>query len=415
MFRALHYRNFRLYLAGQSVSLIGTWMQAVAQAWLVLELSHSSLMLGVVAFARQTPILIVTLFAGVIVDQIDRRKLIIASQTLLMLSAFTLAALTWTHTVRVEHVIALAAFNGLVASFDLPGRQAFLIEMVGRENLPNAIALNSMMVNGARVLGPAVAGVLIAITGVGTCFFLNGLSFLAVIWSLFEMDLPPRLITALGGQMLARLREGLIYVWNHRSSFYLLLLSAITNGFGITYTVLIPIFASNILKAGAQGYGFLVAAQGIGAVIGALMAARGDGARTLRQNLALGIFCLGGAIVAFSMSHNIAVSMLAMVFVGVGDMNYMATTNTMLQLFVSDDLRGRVMSLYTISTIGLAPIGSIEVGFLGDHLGPRIAATICGAIVLGCAVMMLTRLGLIAAAQASRDKEAEKLSAALAQ
>ena len=372
-------------------------------------------MLGVVAFARQAPILIVTLFAGVVVDHIDRRRLIIASQTLLMLSAFTLAALTWTHTVRVEHVIALAALNGLVSSFDLPGRQAFLIEMVGRENLPNAIALNSMMVNGARALGPAVAGVLIAMTGVGACFFLNGLSFLAVIWSLCQMDLPRRAAIALGGQMLARLHQGLAYTWTHKPSLYLLSVSTIVNGFGDPYRVLVPILASSVLMAGPRGYGFLIAAQGVGAVIGAFtMAARRDAPQTLRQNLMAGIFCLGGAIVALGLSHNMALSMLAMMLAGIGDMNYMATTNTMVQMFVSDDLRGRVMSLYTISSFGLAPLGSIEVGLLGGHLGPQIATMVCGAVALGCAVMLLTRLRLIAAAQAARDGEAQKRSVALA-
>src|SRR5690242_18745935 len=197
-FRALRHRNFRLFFVGQLISLIGTWMQSVAQAWLVLKLTNSSMALGLVAFAGYLPILLAGLFAGAIVDRVDRRKLIIISQALLMLSAFVLAALAWAGVARVEHVVILAAFNGLVSSFDMPGRQAFVVEMVGREDLPNAIAMNSMIFNGARMVGPAVAGMLIAVIGVSGCFFLNGVSYLAVIWSLFEMVLAPR---ALGDEL----------------------------------------------------------------------------------------------------------------------------------------------------------------------------------------------------------------------
>ncbi|HSU91166.1 MAG TPA: MFS transporter, partial [Sporolactobacillaceae bacterium] len=194
-FRALRHRNYRLYFFGQLVSLAGTWMQSAAQAWLVLKLTNSSLMLGVVSFAQFTPILLVGLFAGVLIDRVDRRRLIITTQFMLMVSAFTLAALTWTGTVRVSHVIMLAAFNGAIGSFDMPGRQSFVVEMVGYEDLANAIALNSMMFNSARMLGPAAAGLLIAYLGIGTCFFLNGVSFLAVIWSLFQMEIPARVIS----------------------------------------------------------------------------------------------------------------------------------------------------------------------------------------------------------------------------
>ncbi len=211
-FRALRHRNYRLYFFGQLTSLAGTWMQSAAQAWLVLKLTNSSTMLGVVSFAQFTPILLVGLFAGVVVDRLDRRRLIITTQILLMLSAFTLAALTWTGAVRVEYVILLAAFNGTVSSFDMPGRQSFVVEMVGYEDLANAIALNSMMFNSARMLGPAAAGLLIAWLGIGTCFFLNGVSFLAVIWSLTQMEIPARVIAGAGTRMYHQRREGLAYV-----------------------------------------------------------------------------------------------------------------------------------------------------------------------------------------------------------
>jgi MFS family permease len=395
-FRALRHRNFRLYFFGQLTSLTGTWMQTVAQSWLVLKLTNSPLMLGVVTFANYLPILVVALFAGVVVDHVDRRRLIIVAQVLLMLSAFVLAALTWTGMVRVEHVVILAAFNGIVSSFDMPGRQAFVVEMVGMEDLPNAIALNSMMFNGARTIGPAVAGMLIYLVGTATCFFLNGVSYLAVIWSLFAMRLPRRTIESAGVDLLRRVREGMIYVWEHQASRYLLLVVAINSGLGMQYSVLMPVFAQNILHAGSRGYGILMGAQGVGAVIGAVsLAWRSGTPRGLRQSLTAGLFMTALAIIAFGCSSSMVFSLLAQLFIGAGLINYMATTNTMLQIFVSDELRGRVMSFYTLSFIGLAPLCALMVGFIGQHLGPQPSVIICGALSLGCALLLLTRLDLI--------------------
>lgn len=400
-FRAMRHRNFRLFFGGQLISLSGTWMQTVAQSWLVLKLSNSATMLGIVAFASYLPILVVALFAGVVIDHVDRRRLIIVAQVLQMLSAFVLAVLTWTGAVRVEHVIILAAFNGLVSAFDLPARQAFVVEMVGKEDLPNAIALNSMIFNGARMIGPAIAGLLIAVTGTAICFFLNGLSYLAVIWSLFAMAIARRpAALSLGGRVLHRLSEGLVYVWQHQPTRILLGVVAINSGFGVTYTVLIPVFARDILKIGAHGYGFLMAAQGVGAVLGAVyLASRSNTGPALRNTLTAGLFCTAFATIAFGLSRNVPLSMFSQLLVGAGIINYMAGTNTMLQLFVSDELRGRVMSIYTLSFIGLAPIGSLEVGFVGEHVSPEVAVVICGAISLVCGVLLLSRLPTIAAAQ----------------
>jgi MFS family permease len=403
-FRALRHRNFRLFFGGQLTSLIGTWMQNVAQSWLVLKLTNSSLMLGVVSFATYLPILLVALAAGVVIDHVDRRRLILAAQALLMLSAFVLAGLTWAGRVRVEYVIALAAFNGLVSSFDLPGRQAFVVEMVGIADLPNAIALNSMIFNGARTIGPAIAGLLIAATSMGTCFFLNGASYLAVIWSLFAMRLPVRqgrLAGAPGTGMWRQLRDGAAYVWHHQPTFYMLLIVALDSGFGLQYTVLIPVFARDILHGGAKGYGFLMAAQGGGAVLGALMmASRSSDPAKLRQNLFWGLAASGGATVVFGLSRWMWLSVVAQMVIGAGLLNFMATTNTMLQLFVADELRGRVMSFYTLSFIGLAPPGALLVGYVGDCVSPRAAVVLCGVVALGCAAALLTRLRLIADAQA---------------
>jgi MFS family permease len=399
-FRALRHRNFRLFFVGQLISLIGTWMQMVAQSWLVLKLSNSPLMLGVVSFAGFMPIVIVALFAGVVVDHVDRRRLIIGAQTLLMFSAFALGILTWAGVVKVEYVIVLAALNGLVSSFDMPGRQAFVVEMVGREDLPNAIAMNSMIFNGARMIGPAIAGLSIGVIGVTGCFMLNGVSYLAVIWSLLEMELPRRERRQFGATMMLQIRLGLAYVWRHRPTLWLLVLVAINMGIGMQYSVLIPVFARDLLHVGAHGYGLLLAAQGLGAVLSAIvMNSRSTAPKALRQNLVFGIFCMAIATAGFGLSTWMSLSLLAQLFIGVGLMNHMVTTNTLLQLFVSDELRGRVMSIYTLSFIGTAPLGSLSVGYIGEHFSPRTAVLFCAAFSLLCGFVLLTKLKLIADAQ----------------
>ncbi len=391
-FRALRHRNYRLYFFGQLTSLAGTWMQSAAQAWLVLKLTDSSMMLGVVSFAQFLPILVVGLLAGVMVDRIDRRRLIITTQMLLMLSAFTLSVLTFTGVVRVGHVIFLAAFNGTVSSFDMPGRQSFVVEMVGYEDLANAIALNSMMFNGARMIGPAVAGLLIAWFGTATCFFLNGVSFLAVIWSLFQMDISARAIGPSGAKLLAQLREGLTYVWRHRPLLYQMALSAVNNGFGYQYIVLIPLFARDVLHGDARSYGFLVALQGLGSVLGAATLASRVTTRGIRNNLVAGLFLSAVGIVVFGFSRSMMLSLAAQLVIGAGLTNFRASNNTLVQLFVSDELRGRVMSCYQLASVGTMPLGALEVGFVGNSLGPRQAVVMCGAVTLICAIILLTRL-----------------------
>lgn len=391
-FRALRHRNYRLYFFGQLISLAGTWMQSAAQAWLVLKLTNSSMALGVVSFAQFLPILLVGLFAGVFVDRVDRRRMIIVTQILLMLSAFTLAALTWTGTVRVGHVIALAAFNGTVSSFDMPGRQAFLVEMVGVEDLANAIALSSMMFNGARMIGPAIAGLTIAWVGIGSCFFLNGLSFLAVIWSLFQINVVPRSIAAAPAHVFKQLHEGLLYIWRHRPIFYEMVLAGVTNGFGYQYLILVPLFARNVLHGDARTYGFLVAIQGLGSVIGAATLATRVTTRGIRNNLIAGLFISGLGIVVFGMSKWMALSLFAQFAIGIGLTNFRASNNTLVQLFVSDDLRGRVMSTYQLANVGMTPLGALEVGYMGSHIGPRNTAAICGIITVLSGTILLTRL-----------------------
>jgi MFS family permease len=391
-FRALRHRNYRLYFFGQLTSLAGTWMQSAAQSWLVLKLTNSSMMLGVVSFAQFAPILLVGLFAGVIIDRIDRRRMLMGTQTLLMLSAFLLAALTLTGLVRVEHVIFLAAFNGTVGAFDMPGRQSFVVEMVGYEDLANAIALNSMMFNGARMLGPAAAGLLIAWLGTGTCFFLNGLSFLAVIWSLWQMNIAPRSIQVGGARVLVQLREGLAYVWRHRPIFWQMALAAVTNGFGYQYLVLVPLFARNVLHGDAQAYGFLVAIQGLGSVIGAATLASRVTTRGIRNNLIVGLFLSAAGIVVFGMSSWLGLSLAAQLVIGAGLTNFRASNNTLVQLFVSEELRGRVMSTYQLASVGMMPFGALAVGFMGHTLGPQHTVVICGAVIIAAGVVLVTWL-----------------------
>ena len=400
-FRALHHRNYRLYFGGQLTSLAGTWMQSAAQSWLVLKLTNSSMMLGVVSFAQFTPILLVGLFAGVFVDRVDRRRLIIVTQSLLMLSAFTLAALTWSGRVRVYHVIALAAFNGTIGAFDMPGRQSFVVEMVGIEDLANAIALNSMMFNGARMIGPAIAGLLIAWLGIGTCFFLNGLSFLAVIWSLTQMEIPARIIAETGARVVHQLREGLSYVWKHRPIFYQMALAAVANGFGYQYLILVPLFARNVLHGDARAYGFLVAIQGLGSVLGAATLASRVTTAGIRNNLIIGLLISGVGIVVFGLSDLMIVSLAAQLVIGAGLTNFRASNNTLVQLFVSNDLRGRVMSTYQLAAVGMTPLGALEVGLIGNHVGPQQSVVICGAIILVCAAVLITRLKAIGASDSA--------------
>ena len=400
-FRALRHRNYRLYFFGQLTSLAGTWMQSAAQSWLVLKLTNSSMMLGVVSFAQFAPILLVGLFAGVVIDRIDRRRMLIGTQTLLMLSAFTLAALTLTGRVRVEHVILLAAFNGTVGSFDMPGRQSFVVEMVGYEDLANAIALNSMMFNGARMLGPAAAGLLIAYLGTGTCFLINGLSFLAVIWSLWQMNIVPRTIDIGGAKVLAQLREGLAYVWRHRVLLSQMLLAAVTNGFGYQYLVLVPIFARNVLHGDAKAYGFLVAIQGLGSVLGAATLASRVTPHGIRNNLIAGLFMSAIGIVTFGLSPWLSLSLIAQLVIGAGLTNFRASNNTLVQLFVTDELRGRVMSTYQLASVGMMPFGALTVGFMGRAMGPQPTVVICGTVIIIAGIVLVTWLKSVGISEAA--------------
>lgn len=390
-FRALQHRNFQLYLFGQLVSLAGTWMQIVAQGWLVYQLSGSEAMLGVVGFASAIPALIVTPWAGVVVDRVRKRNIIIATQTSAMLLAFALALLTFSGAVEVWHIVALSALLGVVNAFDGPARQAFVVEMVGSQDLPNAIALNSMTFNAARVVGPAFGGILLATVGSAWCFTLNGLSFLAVIISLFMMKLSAGHTTSDRRSPWQQLKSGLRYVEQEPALKGLLLLSLSFSTFGIAYSTVLPAFVDQILAGGAAGFGMLTAASGLGAVTGAfLVATFGDRGRRGQWLFAAAMgFPIVLALFAFNRSFLLA--LILAVLLGVGFMLQFTLINTLLQTRVANEMRGRVMSLYTLTFFGFTPFGNLALGALSEAIGMPVALTLFAVVTLGAAVIIFRR------------------------
>jgi MFS family permease len=401
LLRSLGHRNFRLFFLGQSISLIGTWMQQVAMAWLVYDgLKKSSWWLGVVAFSSQIPSFFLSPLAGVVVDRLNRHRLVIATQSAAMIQAFILTALTLTGVVNVWHVVGLSALIGIVNAFDMPGRQAFLSEMIDRrEDLSNAIALNSSMFNGARLVGPALAGMVLAFTSAGVCFLLNALSFVAVLIALFAMRVPPRLARQTRAGLLRELREGLGYAFGFAPIRALLLLVAFVSLIGLAYAVLLPVFATEVLEGGAWTYGLLMSSAGIGALTGAILLA----SRKTVLGLGRWITCmpatLGLAIVGLSFAGSLLPAMFCVLVSGFAVMMQMASTNTVLQTIVDEDKRGRVMSLYTAAFMGMAPLGSLLAGYSGVLMGApmtvRVAGFCCIAASLVFAAQFRTVRGLI--------------------
>jgi MFS family permease len=360
------------------ISLIGTWMQNVAQSWLVYKLTGSSLLLGAVGFASQIPIFLLSPIAGAIVDRRNRHRLIIATQTLSMILAFMLAALTLLHVVTVKQIFVLAALLGFVNAFDIPGRQAFLVEMVGREDLMNAIALNSSMFNGARVVGPAVAGILVASIGEGWCFFANAVSYVAVIAGLMLMQVPKRQVPSRETSAWLDIKEGFQWVLTTRPIFALLLLVGVVSLVGMPYAVLMPVFADRILHSGARGLGILMGFSGAGALIGALALAAKSGLRGLSTWVTACSAAFGVSLMFFASSKMFWVSAVLLIPVGLFMMVQMASTNTLIQAMVPDRLRGRVMSVYSMMMMGMAPLGALLAGALSDRIGAPLTVGIGG-------------------------------------
>jgi MFS family permease len=377
-FRALRHRNFQLFFGGQIISLIGTWMQTVAQAWLIYRLTGSGALLGVLGFVGQIPIFLLSPLAGLVADRWPRRRVVISTQTASMLLAFILAALTMTGHIRVWEIIVLATLLGIVNAFDVPARQSFLIEMVGREDLLNAIALNSSMFNGARIAGPAIAGILVAVVGEGWCFLLNGVSYLAVIAGLFMMHIEKFSTVHDGAAALEKLREGFRFARHTKPIRALLVLVAIVSFMALPYTVLMPIFAVQILHGGASAYGWLMGAVGAGAMFGALALAMRQQLRGFGNVVAYAATGLGASLVLFSMSHWYWVSCAILAVSGFTMMMQFTATNTLIQAMVPDQLRGRVMSLYSMMFLGMSPIGSLLAGALADRIGAPVTVAIGG-------------------------------------
>lgn len=371
MLRALSHRNYKLFFSGQSISLVGTWMTRIATSWLVYRLTGSALLLGVVGFAGQIPSFILAPFAGVVVDRWNRHRLLVITQVLALLQSLALALLTLAGVINIWHIIGLSILQGLINAFDMPARQAFVVEMVEkREDLANAIALNSSMVNAARLLGPSIGGVIIAAVGEGWCFMLDAISYLAVIASLLAMKITPRQgRRADNVNMIQQLREGWIYASRFAPIRNVLLLLALVSLVGMPYTVLMPVFANEVLRGGPNTLGLLMAASGVGALAGAMFLAARKSVLGLGKYIPLMAATFGAGLMAFSFSRRLWLSLLLMVVTGLGFMVQMAASNTVLQTIVDEDKRGRVMSYYTMAFMGTAPFGSLLAGSVAAKIG----------------------------------------------
>jgi MFS family permease len=377
---AFRHRNYRLFFGGQIISLTGTWMQSVAEAWLVYRLTGSAVLLGATSFATLIPVFLFAPIGGMAADHVSRRRLLVATQSAAMLCALTLAVLTLSGYVQVWHVFVVAACLGTANAFDVPGRQAFVVDMVGREDLANAIALNSSIFNAARVVGPAIAGVLVASIGEGWCFLVNGLSYVGVIAGLLMMRVPepPR------QPRRAALRdalEGFRFVGQTPPVRALILLLAVVSFAGMPYSVLMPVFADTVLHGGARGLGLLTAATGVGALGGALALVTRRGVRGLGRWIAVAALTFGLSLIAFSLSRRFWLSAALLVPVGAAMIVQMASSNTLVQAMVPNALRGRVMAVYSMMFMGMAPFGALFAGWLAERVGApstvRLGGLVC--------------------------------------
>jgi len=393
MLRAFSSRNYRLFFCGQIVSLSGSWITTTATAWLVYRLTGSAFLLGLVGFSTQLPALLLLPFAGYVVDRKNRHRILLLTQTLSMLQSFALAALTLTHQINVPWLLALCAFQGMINAFDMPCRQAFIVELVeNKTDLGNAIALNSSMFNAARLAGPAIGGLIITTVGEGWCFLIDGVSYGAVIAALTAMRLKPRAIPPKTGSFPAHFGEGWKYAIASKPILSIISLLALMNLFGVSYTVLLPVFAGSVLKGGPHTLGFLMSAIGAGALLGALWLASRQSVLGLGRVIAFASAVFGTALITFSLSKILWLSLVILVAGGAGVMLQMASCNTILQTIVDDDKRGRIMSLYVMAVVGTAPFGSLLAGFLSDRIGAPNALFFCGVICLSGAFWFYRQL-----------------------
>ena len=388
MFRAFKSRNYSLFFAGQLVSLVGTWLSSLALSWLIYRITGSRLLLGTVAFCTLAPAFFVGPFAGVMIDRWNLRKLMLVTQSLSMLQSFLLAWLVlggYVHAGRTWPILALACFQGLVNGFDMPGRQAFVVQLVDRrEDLPNAIALNSSMFNLSRLLGPALGGVLVALIGEGYCFLIDGFSYAAVIVAFLLIRVAPRVRPVVEKKVLHDLKEGVVYAWNFKPIRNTLLLLAFVSLFGAPYGVLLPVFADDILHGNATTFGFLSAAGGVGSFAGAILLATRRSVVGLGNWIIAGAVLFGLALIGFSQSSTLWLSFPLLMLIGFGGLTVFASCNTVLQTLTDDDKRGRVMSLFTTCFQGTMPVGSLAAGYLAEHgrLGAPLTVAAGGLLIL---------------------------------
>ncbi len=397
--RALRHRNFRLFFSGQSISLIGTWMTRIATSWLVYRLTGSALLLGIVGFAGQILTFALAPFAGVLVDRMNRRNLLVWTQVAAAVQSLVMAALTLAKIITIHEIIALAVLQGFINAFDMPVRQSFLVQMVSdgtgkpdRQDLGNAIALNSSMVNVARLVGPALAGIIIGAVGEGYCFAIDGVSYLAVIASLLMMRITATEIKRATTSMFEQLKEGWTYVANFSPIRTILLLFAVMSLMGMPFLVLMPIFATQILHGGPHTLGYLMGASGIGALISAISLALRKSVRGLTGKIQIAGFVFGAGLILFGLSRSLPLSLLLMLVTGFGMMQGLASSNTIIQTLVPEDKRGRVMSYYTMAFVGMAPFGSLLAGALAHALGAPHAVIISGIACLAGAAWYTTQL-----------------------
>ncbi|MEE3716767.1 MFS transporter [Tumidithrix elongata RA019] len=376
---ALRSRNYRLFFAGQGVSLIGTWMTQIAMVWLVYHLTHSALMLGIVGFTSQIPSFLLAPFGGVFVDRFPRHRILVGTQILAMVQSLSLAALALSDAINLWHILALSLFQGLINAVDAPARQVFAIELVEhREDLANAIAINSTMFNAARLIGPAIGGLLISLVGEAYCFLIDGLSYIAVIGALLAMRFQAKEIPIPHGNLLQKILEGFDYAFRSPPIRAILLLSAIVSFMGMQYTVLVPVFADKILNGNAQTLGFLMAASGVGALFGGVYLATRKTVVGIGKLIIVGPAILGCGLLIFSLSPILALSLFAMLLIGLGTILQVSSGNIVLQTIVDDDKRGRIMSLYTMSFLGMTPFGNLMGGALADLIGATNTLIIAG-------------------------------------
>src|SRR5512135_249845 len=403
--RALGSRNFRLFFFGQAVSLIGTWMQLIAMRWLVYRLTKSELMLGMVGFISDSPLFLLVPFAGVLADRLKRHGILIVTQALSALQAAILALLVFTDRVEVWHVLVLGGLLGVVSAFDITARQAFLVDIIEeRENLPNAIALNSFIFNGALLIGPAVAGILIAVVGEGPCFALNSLSYLAVLGALFLMKIPPKTFSASPLDIKAAIVEGAAYTFASVPIRSILMLVASVSLVAASYTLLMPVFAEDVLQGGPSVYGYLMSATGMGALLGAVFLASRSRLKGLAEMIAGAGVLYGAGFFALSLSSSVAIALIIALVLGFSLMMQMASSNTIVQSMVDDQKRGRVLSLFVMARRGVEALGSLLFGAIAHWAGTPGTLMIGGAVCLAAVAAFTTKLSSIRHASRSFDE-----------